>query len=487
VYTGYNADDSNAETSEIMLNAGDGTFLLGPDDSDVRKSNSDQPAGASFVDYNRDGLLDLWTGQASGTQDRLLWGYGDGSFVDVTLGVELRTSGWSDVQTINEGRGHSISWSATACDLNNDGWPDLLASSYGRAPNHLWRSQEGTTFVNQSVASGYAYDDNQDWSDDESARCWCTLHPDAEDCEGVPAPEFIVCNSDSDAFRWDHETSRNAYRLGGNSGATVCADLNNDGWNDLITTEIVHWDVGASSDPSEILYNTQSDDIVFDRPGNDRTGLTRKHDGITWDDGDMSATAFDFDNDMRKDIYIGSSDYPGTRGLLYHQTEEGVFEEVALSAGIEHHRSHGVAVADFDNDGDLDMIVGHSSSRCDDDCPESFHARLYENQRDGMSNFVQVHLVGTGKSNSAAIGARVEVTANGVTQMQEVGGGYGHYGAQNPLILHFGLGDACRADVTVFWPNSSRTQESYSLEAGHRYRIEQGSEESILFSLSQRE
>ena len=111
-------------------------------------------------------------------------------------------------------------WAGAACDLNRDGWPELLAASYGRAPNHLWLN-EGGEFVNQSVASGFAFDDRIDWSDNESARCFCKLHPDEEDCAGVPAPALTACSSDADILRWDHDYDREPFRLGGNSGTTV--------------------------------------------------------------------------------------------------------------------------------------------------------------------------------------------------------------------------------------------------------------------------
>jgi enediyne biosynthesis protein E4 len=472
VYTGYNSDGSNSETSEIMLNNGDGSFSLGPIENDIRNANSAQPAGASFVDFNRDGNIDLWLGQASGMQDRLMWGTGDGSFTDVTQPLGVNTKSWSNVEELNQAKGHSVSWSSVACDMNNDGWPELMSASYGRAPNHLWVSQDGEGFINNSILSGYAFDDNQDWSDNESARCWCELHPTDDECTGVPAPEFISCTNDDSAFRWNHQTDRNAYRLGGNSGATVCADINNDGWMDLLTTEIAHWDVGSSSDSSELLYNSQDSSVVLYRPGNETTGLTRTHENTSWDDGDITATVLDFDNDGLIDVYIGSTDYPGTRGLLYHQDLEGTFSLVP-DDGFLHARSHGVAVADFDNDGDVDMVIGHSSGRCDDDCPETFNARFYENQTEN-SNFIQLRLEGTGGSNVAAIGARVTVETESGIQVQDVGGGYGHYGAQNDLLLHFGLGQDCSVDVDILWPDQSFSSETHQLESGKRYLLVQG-------------
>ncbi len=138
--------DTETETSELMLNNGDGTFSLGPQSSAARfVSDKTNPAGVSFVDFNLDGNLDLWItnneeGGPTPLPDRLLLGDGSGSFSDVTKERGLETMPWTSVSTLNDARSHSWAWSGAACDLNNDQLPELVASSYGRAPNHLLRA-----------------------------------------------------------------------------------------------------------------------------------------------------------------------------------------------------------------------------------------------------------------------------------------------------------------------------------------------------------
>jgi hypothetical protein len=481
IYTGISTDDvmlSLGETSELMLNNGDGTFTLGPVTSALRMADTvESVAGASFVDINRDGNVDLWVTHHA-LQDRLYYGDGTGEFIDATAGSGLTTVTAATVEQLNDGSVHSRAWSALACDLDGDGYAELLAASYGRATNHLWQGHSESGFVlfePRQITSGYARDENYEWQSNQFARCYCQSNPMAEDCAGVPAPA-INC----DTPNWNHISDREPYRLGGNSGATACADLDNDGDMDLYTGEIRHWWAGLGSDMSEPLINVSdvAGELRFERPGRDAMGITVEHvTGTAWDEGHMSLTTLDFDNDGRRDVYVGASDYPGNRGLLFHQHDTLQFQPVSTADGFEHNRSHGVVNADFDRDGDLDLIVGHSRARCDasapNDCYATAQVRAFENVYGQAGNWIQLRLDGV-SANRSAIGARVRVTAGGVTQTQEIGGGYGHYGAQDDMVLHFGLGDACEAEVEIRWPNGDLEVQQLVLPGGHRFAITQG-------------
>lgn len=472
-------DDDPTEGAEILWNKGDGTFELGPSSEPLHGAGvAVGRSGASFTDVDRDGFVDLWIGQSSG-QDLLLMGDGTGKFEDRTEELGLATERYASVEMRNQARAHSATWSTAACDLDGDGTPNLLAGNYGRAPNHLWHGEyrEGELrFFNHSIASGYSFDERQDWRDNESARCYCKYNREAEDCADVPVPAYIVCNSESDAFRWNHSTDRELYRLGGNSGTTVCGDVNNDGRLDLLTTEIVHWDVGSSSDPSELLINTGESPPRFERPGNQATGLTKPRSSVAWDDGDITGALFDFDNDGRLDVLIASTDYPGTRAHLYHQQPDGTFKAVPIELGIDLTSAHGVAVADFDGDGALDVVIGHNRSRCGsgDHCLDEAHVRLFRNVVGQKNNWIQLDLEGAEGTNRAAIGAQVTVVTEELLRVSEVGGGHGHYGMQDDLVQHFGLGEACEALVIIRWPDAELTEEVYRLPAGQRYRVRQG-------------
>lgn len=485
------ATDMTAETSELMLNQSDGTFKLGPSDSDARfAARASSPAGVSFVDFDRDGFLDLWVVHneapgPTGVQDTLLKGDGKGGFKDVTYELGLTTMPWS-IDALNKALAHTWGWGAVACDLNNDGITELMASSYGRMANNLWQgypAESGVAYFNASISSGYAFDEDVDWRTNISAQCFCADEPMALECDTCPAPQDpAVCNSLKNAFgpnyRWNHDTGREPFSLGGVTGTTVCTDINNDGLLDLMNYEIVHGDVGSSADPSQVLINAGDPNVRFTRPGAEASGLYREETTPFWDHGDMTGAVFDFDNDGWQDIYVGSAEYAGTKGVLFRQSAPLTFDRLQDVDFFLHWRAHGVAIADFDRDGDLDIIVGHSRHRCEGfegtECAPTKQVRLFDNVFGSGNNRVRIILQGKEGTNRMAIGARVEVKALGMTQTQQVDGGHGRFGLQRDRALHFGLSDACQAEVKVIWPDASMSTQSFSLDANRTYFIRQG-------------
>ena len=468
------------DRSEIMLNDGTGHFTFAPESATTPLPNQLMPTtSAAFTDADRDGRLDVFDGNwyaaygssYLGVQARLFHGVGAGQFSDVTQSSNLTT----DQTGFGTLTNHKPAYGVTACDVDDDGAPELMVSAYGRQPNLLYRNDGAGHFADQSVASGFASDSNVDYRDNENFRCWCTANRSSANCQGVPNPAIGCPNPPSNA--WGVGTDDQPWRNGGNTFTTWCGDVDGDGKNELYNAEIHHWWAGGASDSSELLMNVSTPGSArFSRPGNANTGLSFPHLSTDWNEGGLMAAGGDLDNDGRLDLIAAASDYPDQFGLIFQQQPDGKFLERGLAWGLRHECMSGLAIADFDRDGDLDVIAGASTAR---DCARRWsknEVRLYENQASD-TRWMLLHLEGNGTTvNRAAIGAKVTVRAGGRTVTREVSGGYGHYGMQNDLTVHVGLGGCEGADeVTVRWPDAAGTTQQFTRVPGNQFiRLKQG-------------
>lgn len=480
-YTDPNRPDTDpGDRSEVLLNDGTGHFTFAQESATTPLPNQLMPTtSAAFTDADRDGRLDVFVGNwyeaygysYLGVQARLFHGLGGGQFSDVTQASNLLT----DENGFGTFTNHRPAYGVTACDVDDDGAPELMVSAYGRQPNLLYRNDGAGHFADQSAASGFAADSNVDYRDNENFKCWCTVNRSNANCQGVPNPQIGCPNPASNA--WGVGTDDQPWRNGGNTFTTWCGDVDGDGKNELYNAEIHHWWAGGSSDSSELLKNVStSGNARFTRPGNATTGLVFPHPGVDWNEGGLMAAGGDLDNDGRLDLVVAASDYADQFGLVFQQKTDGTFVDQATAWGLEHQCMSGLAIADFDRDGDLDVLAGASTAR---DCARRWtknEVRLYENQGSG-GHWMLLHLEGDGTTaNRSAVGAKVTVKSGGRTVTREVSGGYGHFGMQNDLTLHVGLGGCEGADeVTVRWPDAQGTTQTFTrLPADQFMRLKQG-------------
>jgi hypothetical protein len=411
--------------NRLYRNNGDGTF------TDVTKqaclwneAATRWGAGCTFVDYNRDGHLDLFVSNylrfdrahipKPGANSNCNWkgvpvecgprglptGYqslyrnnGDGTFTDV--------SQHAGVSELRESYGMTV----VAADFDDDGWPDIYVAC-DSTPSLLFMNNHDGTFREEGVLRGAA------------------LSEDGEEQAGM--------------------------------GVGI-GDYNLDGSLDIFKTHF--------ADDTNVLYRNDGKGNFDDVTLIAKIGVETRY--VCW-----GAGIVDLDNDGWPDLFMVTGTvypqvakklpaYPSiSPRVVFRNLGNGTFEELVAEAGpgvAAEHCSRGCAFGDFDNDGDLDILIVNLNE------PPS----LLRNDLRGEHHWLKLKLVGT-KSNRSAIGARVLVHYGERIQVQEVLSQSSFY-SNNDSRLHFGLGPEKTADIAIRWP--SGLQEKLTAVAADQFLV----------------
>jgi enediyne biosynthesis protein E4 len=364
----------------------------------------------SLIDYNMDGAIDLFIGnwfdhsktRSPPSPDRLFINqqlvFKDASYL---LEGELDYSK-SLASYINA----RPTFGTSICDIDQNGYPDILSASSGGYGNRLWLNLKDKKNKDR-IFKDYGRPSNV-----------------AADKEGA----------------YDRLS-------GGNSFYAICNDYNNDGLIDLAMGELFHSYDAESQDRSSILTGTR-----FDFPPQFLRTEYHKDDGSgAWSQGDRRAIWFDYNFDGLLDLMVENSGFPPkSRLILFYQEDDHSFSDLAQDFGIDILNPAGIIIMDVDRDGRLDFIFGQTALRDSRIKPKLF---AYHNliPREGRR---QLKFSLNGKeSNASGLGATLILKSNMRTSRRNVEYTYGSLPSQNEEGLLFGLEKDERPEwIEVRWP-----------------------------------
>jgi hypothetical protein len=423
--------------NQLFQNMGNGKF------KDVSKQagidSYKNAITAIAFDYDRDGRLDLFVGSYfqpvnifhpntprffpesfetanNGGGVTVYHNNGNGTFTDVTEKVGLGTHE-------PDGKLHKLSgWTLDLghADADNDGWDDLYVACDFGTDRFFHNNGDGTfsDITEKAIGIDSKKGMNVDWGDydnDGLLDIYVTNITDDYMREG----NFLWHNNGNLTFS-DVSRETGTSETGWGWGSKFF-DYDNDGWLDLYVTN--GWvSAGKESYVPDVFTMVTTPGIDF-------------ADARSWPPmGNKSLSGYE-------------------KKKLFHNDKGQIFKDEARRHGVDSIRDgRGVAIADFDNDGRLDMFVANANG-------EPF---LYRNTEPTSNHWVQFALEGT-KSNKTAVGAQVRLTANGMTRLQYISGG-NSFAGQSSNRVHFGLGDAANVDqIEVRWPAGER--EVFSVPA----------------------
>ncbi len=413
----------------LYRNNGDGTFTDVTAKAGLLHPKTRYSTGCTFVDYNRDGLLDL--------------------FVSNYLEIDMATAPRPSLAVPN---------------CNYEGVPVYCGpEGLPKAQNYLYRNNGDGTFTDVSKESGVAgftgsygltaiaIDADEDGWPDIFVACDST-------------PSLLLLNNHDGTFREEAlfrgiALSGDGQKLGGMG--TCAGDYNLDGHTDLVKTHFYNQPIGLYRNDGKANF----EDVTIE------AGLYKVTHYVSF-----GAGMVDFDNDGYPDIFVSTGslfpeldglipNFPArTPSILYRNRGDGTFVEMGAEAGpgiSERHIGRGAAFGDFDNDGDMDVLIMNVNE------PPS----LLRNDAPAGNHWIKIRLEGT-KSNRSAIGSRVLARYGGKVQVQEVLSGSSFISANDPR-LHFGLGSATTADIEIHWP-LGLVEKYPGLAAGQLVTIREG-------------